>query len=330
LCLPPRLIKVRNDQLDNQENDFYEALYTQSKTRFMAFVEEGTVLNNYAHVFDLLLRLRQAVDHPYLVLHAKDRDSDKGSEWCVVCQEPCDDPLISKCKHSFCRPCAETYSQNSVDGNAKCPECHKSLTIDLRQKSKSALTPKKDKTILQRVDLTNWRTSTKIEALMEELTKIKDGNGNAKSLVFSQFVNFLDLIEWRLKLAGFNCVKLDGRMRVDQKNFVIDKFNNDADTTIFLISLKAGGIALNLTVASNCFLMDPWWNPAAEFQAIDRIYRLGQYKCISVTRFIIPDSIEERIMQLQEKKHLLFNSTVGNDADALARLSVDDLKFLFH
>jgi DNA repair protein RAD16 len=84
-----------------------------------------------------------------------------------------------------------------------------------------------------------------------------------------------------------------------------------------------------LTAASQCFLLDPWWNPAAEFQAIDRVYRLGQFKCISVIRFIIPNTIEDRIMQLQEKKHLLFNSTVGMDQDALARLSLGDLKFLF-
>jgi DNA repair protein RAD16 len=123
------------------------------------------------------------------------------------------------------------------------------------------------------MQIANWRSSTKIEALMEELTRTKEKYPNRKSLVFSQFVNFLDLIEWRLILGGFKCVKLDGRMNAIQKDLAIHKFNNDPDVTVFLISLKAGGIALNLTVASHCYLLDPWWNPAAEFQAIDRIYR---------------------------------------------------------
>jgi DNA repair protein RAD16 len=97
-----------------------------------------------------------------------------------------------------------------------------------------------------------------------------------------------------------------------------------------LISLKAGGVALNLTVASRIFLMDPWWNPASEYQAIDRTHRLGQRKPIIATRFIIANSIEERILKLQEKKKLVFDGTVGGDASSMVRLTVDDMRFLFH
>ena len=120
------------------------------------------------------------------------------------------------------------------------------------------------------------------------------------------------------------------------------------ENTIFLVSLKvgtehvyhqsdnaltdriqAGGIALNLTEASQVFIMDPWWNPAVEDQAMDRIHRLGQYRPIRVTRLIVENSIESRIVQLQEKKQTLFQSTIGKDAKALARLTEDDLRFLF-
>eukprot|EP01114_Cavostelium_apophysatum_P014442 TRINITY_DN3755_c0_g2_i1.p1 TRINITY_DN3755_c0_g2~~TRINITY_DN3755_c0_g2_i1.p1 ORF type:complete len:774 (-),score=262.66 TRINITY_DN3755_c0_g2_i1:93-2366(-) len=330
LCLPPRYIRIRYDELDEEENDFYTALYSQSKTKFDSFVAQNTLLNNYAHIFDLLLRLRQAVDHPYLVLHAKEgQASSEATKWCALCQDPVEDPVTARCSHTFCRTCAENYVNAGLSND--CPVCKKPLTINLSGGDDVKVNKKKKEvSILQRIDLTNWRSSTKIEALLEELTKMKATDPNAKGLVFSQFVNFLDLIDWRLKLAGFKCVKLDGRMNMLQKNAAIEAFNNDPETCVFLISLKAGGIALNLTAASYCFLLDPWWNPAAEFQAIDRIYRLGQYKCINVVRFIIPNSIEDRIMQLQEKKHLLFNSTVGMDSDALARLSVADLKFLFH
>jgi DNA repair protein RAD16 len=94
-------------------------------------------------------------------------------------------------------------------------------------------------------------------------------------------------------------------------------------------SIQAGGIALNLTEASHVFVMDPWWNPAVEDQAMDRIHRLGQRRPIRITRLIVENSIESRIIQLQEKKTALFQSTIGKDADALARLTEEDLRFLF-
>ena len=108
------------------------------------------------------------------------------------------------------------------------------------------------------------------------------------------------------------------------------RFNEDPDIKVLLVSLKTGGVALNLTVANYVYIMDPWWNPAAEMQAIDRVHRIGQNKPIFATRFIIKDSIEERILKLQEKKQLVFDGTVGGDASSMARLTVDDMRFLFH
>lgn len=98
---------------------------------FDAFVDSGTVLNNYAHVFDLLLRLRQSVDHPYLVLFSKGDSTAGGNYWCSLCQEPSEDPIMSKCKHIFCRSCMENYVQVAM--KTKCPDCHVTLTIDLEQ-----------------------------------------------------------------------------------------------------------------------------------------------------------------------------------------------------
>jgi DNA repair protein RAD16 len=148
LCLPPRNIYIRNDYLNAEENDFYESLYSQSKTKFMGYVEEGTILNNYAHVFDLLLRLRQAnyqtfnshanhfilqaVDHPLLVLYAKDKAGGKEvHDWCSICFEPAEGPVRSKCKHAFCRGCIENYLGNSEGEKKVCPECKRQLTINL-------------------------------------------------------------------------------------------------------------------------------------------------------------------------------------------------------
>ncbi len=100
---------------------------------FDAFVDEGTILHNYAHVFDLLLRLRQAVDHPYLVLHSKER-GEEAHQWCKLCHEESEDPIESNCKHTFCRGCITNYVQTSKD-TPGCPECNVPLTIDLNQKT---------------------------------------------------------------------------------------------------------------------------------------------------------------------------------------------------
>lgn len=124
-------------------------------------------------------------------------------------------------------------------------------------------------------------------------------------------------------------VKLDGRMGPQERDTVIRKFMKDPSVTVFLVSLKAGGVALNLTEASRVYVMDPWWNPAAEDQAFDRIHRIGQHRPIRITRMIIENSIESRILLLQDKKKALFDSTIGKDQNAVGKLSEEDLQFLF-
>ena len=158
----------------------------------------------------------------------------------------------------------------------------------------------------------------------------------------------------RQALGRVKCVKLNGGMTVAARDAVLAAFREDPDVQaglallcppslpspprrtplvspgqVILISLKAGGVALNLTVASHIYLMDPWWNPAAEYQAIDRAHRLGQHKPIRAVRFVVRNTVEERILRLQDKKRLVFEGTVGGDAAALGQLSEEDLKFLF-
>ncbi|RVW38854.1 DNA repair protein RAD16 [Vitis vinifera] len=154
-------------------------------------------------------------------------------------------------------------------------------------------------------------------------------DGSAKGIVFSQFTSFLDLINYSLQKSGITCVQLVGSMSMAARDAAISRFTNEPDCKIFLMSLKAGGVALNLTVASHVFLMDPWWNPAVERQAQDRIHRIGQYKPIRIVRFVIEKTIEERILKLQEKKELVFEGTVGGSSEALGKLTEADLKFLF-
>ncbi|KAI9218748.1 SNF2 family N-terminal domain-containing protein [Blastocladiella britannica] len=334
LGLPPRHVSIRRDMFSPDERDFYSSLYSESKRQFSTYVAEGTVLNHYANIFQLLTRMRQAADHPCMIT-SKLETSATGVAICGLCHEPAEDPVAARCKHVFCRLDVQNYLETyGSSGDIKCPVCFSRLVVDLDASAVEVTTAEVAKkaassSIVSKIDMEHWRSSTKIEALVEELTRLQRQDHTIKSIVFSQFTQFLELIAWRLRRAGFVLVKLDGRMGIDQRDAAVRAFMTNPHVTVFLVSLKAGGIALNLTQASQVFLMDPWWNGAVQDQAIDRIHRLGQYRPIRITHIIIQDSIEERIIQLQEKKRALFESTVGRDPAALARLSEDDLKFLF-
>ncbi|KAF9099278.1 DNA repair protein rad16 [Mortierella sp. GBA35] len=341
LGLPPRKMTVARYLFNEEEEDLYESLFSDTKRKFSTYVEQGTVLNNYANIFELLTKMRQMVDHPDLVLK-KIKPGQVGlpeTLVCAICLEEAEDPIVSKCHHLFCREDADQYITSSSIEAPECPVCHIGLSIDLQQPTyvkdeTEADAEVRHKTfartsIVNRINMDTWRSSTKIEALVEQLYKLQREDRSTKSICFSQFVTFLDLIKWRLEKAGFKCVKLDGHMTPFQRDASIKKFSNDPTVTVFLISLKAGGVALNLTAASRVFICDPWWNPAAELQAMDRIHRIGQYRPILITRLIIENSIESRILQLQEKKQAMVDSTIGKDPAALARLTPEDLRFLF-
>ncbi|RUP44527.1 SNF2 family N-terminal domain-containing protein [Jimgerdemannia flammicorona] len=222
LGLPPRTIVVRRDLFNEEEEDMYDSLYSDSKRKFSTYVQEDTVLNNYANIFELLTKMRQCVDHPDLVLK---RQSAAGAALankqlvCGICQDPPEDAILARCKHVFCRECCAQFLQSYLDEDdasaaPDCPVCFSKFAVDLSQPTYEL--PKVNggeeggrhtgfarTSIVNRIDMSTWRSSTKIEALVEELTGLRKEDSTVKSIVFSQFVNFLDLVNWRLKRAGF-------------------------------------------------------------------------------------------------------------------------------
>lgn len=195
----------------------------------------------------------------------------------------------------------------------ECPVCHLEISIDLEAEAIESPEDAKTKRqgILGRLDIDNWRSSTKLEALVEELSNLRQKDATIKSLVFSQFVSFLDLIAFRLQRAGFNICRLEGGLSPQARDATIKHFMNNTHVTVFLISLKAGGVALNLTEASRVYMMDSWWNPSVEYQAMDRIHRLGQKRPVEVIKLVVQDSIESKIVQLQEKKLAMTEVSTG-------------------
>lgn len=340
LGLPPKIVVIRKDKFNSEEKDLYKSLYSDSKRQFDDYVSKGVILNNYANIFTLITRMRQMADHPDLVLKKSDFTSSSNHNnaalICFLCNEEAQDPIETKCHHIFCRLCINEYvSSFSGNKNAlKCSVCHIGLSIDLKQPTYEFDSDQiKKLSIINKIKFGshsgNWKSSTKIEALLEELYRLKSDRITIKSIVFSQFTSMLDLIDWRLKKAGFNTVRLQGSMTPQQRDSTINYFMDNINSEVFLISLKAGGIALNLCEASHVFIMDPWWNPSVEWQSMDRVHRIGQRRPIKITRFCIEDSIELKIIELQEKKANMINATVNFDDAAISRLSPDDLQFLF-
>jgi superfamily II DNA or RNA helicase len=166
-------------------------------------------------------------------------------------------------------------------------------------------------------------TSSKLSALLELLEETIDGGHRA--LVFSQFTTMLDLIAAALEDAGILFCRLDGSTK--NREEVVDRFQSDERVPIFLISLKAGGMGLNLTAADTVIHFDPWWNPAVEAQATDRAHRIGQKRVVTSIKLIARDTVEERVLRMQEKKRELLEGTVDADA-ALERLTTEDLQEL--
>jgi SNF2 family DNA or RNA helicase len=180
--------------------------------------------------------------------------------------------------------------------------CHPSLVSVEFKKAKSAK-------VLALLDL--------VEPIMEEGNKV---------LVFSQFVSMLKLLQGELKKKKWKQYFLGGE--TENRGELVRTFQDDPDGAVFLISLKAGGFGLNLTAASYVALFDPWWNPAVENQAIDRTHRIGQTSHVMAYRFLIKNSIEEKIRLLQKQKSALAEDVLGEERFAQS-LTLDDLRYLF-
>ncbi|KAJ9291414.1 hypothetical protein DTO021C3_1214 [Paecilomyces variotii] len=317
--------------------------------------------------------------------------NDAGGE-CPICSEdPMIDPAVTACWHSACKKCLQDLIRHQTDKGEtpRCFSCRAPVTSRdifevVRHKSPNTTptgedlyssTPPSSASPAPRISLRrvnpfspSAQTSAKIHALMDHLTRLPQ---NEKSVVFSQFTSFLDLISPQLTRAGIAHVRLDGTMPQKARAEVLSQFTRtdtfdeedmedieDPDNAhkkrapcqnsamsktssappgrpnVLLISLRAGGVGLNLTAANHVFMMDPWWSFAVEAQAIDRVHRMGQLREVSVTRFIAKNSIEGRMLQVQERKMNIAGSLglrIGGDGGDEERKKerIEELRLLF-
>ncbi len=168
--------------------------------------------------------------------------------------------------------------------------------------------------------------SIKLDELSRE---ISENIGQHKALIFSQFLGMLSLIKEKLKEQNVPFEYFDGSTSATERERAIQNFQNNDDCRVFLISLKAGGVGLNLTAADYVYIVDPWWNPAVEQQAIDRTHRIGQTKNIFAYRMICVDTIEDKILQLQERKRILAKELIADESSFVKTLTKADVEYLF-
>ena len=175
----------------------------------------------------------------------------------------------------------------------------------------------------------DWQTSTKIEKALELIERIVNDT-DEKVIIFSQWTSFLDVLEVAIDNKEWGYERYDGSMRAGDRANAVDNFKGNKNVRMMLISLKAGNAGLNLNCASQVIILDPFWNPYIEEQAIDRAHRLGQERTVQVHRILIEDSVEDRIVALQEKKRELISQALDENAgQAVSRLSQRELAYLF-
>ncbi|KAK3777641.1 hypothetical protein RRG08_021753 [Elysia crispata] len=247
---------------------------------------------------------------------------------CAICLDSIRRGVITACAHVYCRPCIEAVIENEQP-NPKCPLCRAELSkgqlIEApaenkrRGEDQNECGNAEERSAIEEEAESmwptpeTWQSSAKIDALMKGLIQLREQDPKIKSIVVSQFTSLLDLIEIPLGMQGFHFARLDGCMSASERVQAVEEFSaqNCSAPTVFLLSLKAGGVGINLTAASRVFLMDPAWNPASEEQCFDRCHRLGQTKDVVVTRFVIDDTVEDRMLELQEKKRQLMKGAFG-------------------
>ncbi|QLL30525.1 hypothetical protein HG536_0A03430 [Torulaspora globosa] len=239
--------------------------------------------------------------------------------------------VFLECGHAFCQPCIEDYLdfQKQKKLEMRCPNCRElfrtKFLLTLCQDSEGNFTF---------VPYNESSKPAKILALLKHLKLLQDTAAGEQVVVFSQFSSYLDILERELSNAFppnvAKIYKFDGRLNLKERSSVLQEFSvkDLSRQKILLLSLKAGGVGLNLTCASHAFMMDPWWSPSMEDQAIDRIHRIGQTNNVKVIRLIMENSIEEKMLHIQERKRTI-GEAVDADEDERRKRRIEEIKMLF-
>ncbi|XP_033759478.1 helicase-like transcription factor [Pecten maximus] len=365
--LPDRKVFVEHIKMTEDERNVYEAMQNEGKVIVSKYFKQGTLLHNYGEVLAILMRLRQMCCHPLLIakaaaavkevlenLPAASTSGNDGlstevreklistllmvlgsgsDEECAICLDTLKEPVITHCAHVYCHNCIAAVIKTD---KPKCPLCRGDVDENKLLEVPPEQLQEPEECEDDMITPENWKSSSKVDAVINALLTLRDEDNTIRSVVVSQFTSLLTLLEIPLRAQGFRFTRLDGTMNLKMRMRAVEEFMDPSPVapTIMLLSLKAGGVGINLTSASRVFLMDPAWNPAAEEQCFDRCHRLGQKRDVIVTKFIVDDSVEVRMMELQEKKRKLMQGAFGaskkETAEQRRQNRIKDIKSLMN
>ena len=364
--LPDKDVQLRFVTFPNSQHKvIHETLFQTAQIAFQATLQGGDAeaLKNYTSVLETLLRIRQACCSGVLVpkerleraeqvlseiegRDGKPLSAEEGRALlaklkgtfeeedveCAVClceMEESVAVILRSCSHVFCQICIARVAAGS---HSDCPLCrHPFSARDMIQKSAAskAVDSSTDTTVSVSQYMERLGASPKIVALLEAIGEMKPGE---KGVVFSQFTMFLDEIEKHLDANELTYTRIDGKKTAIQRIEAMKSFGSESDgPTLILCSLHAAGTGINLTRANHIYMMDTWWNKSVELQAMDRVHRIGQQKNVRVVRFVMADSIEERMVSLQEAKAAIAKGSMEKlKPEEVRKARVADLKSLFN
>ncbi|KAJ5398775.1 hypothetical protein N7465_009264 [Penicillium sp. CMV-2018d] len=321
LKLPEMTSRIIRIKFNAHEQEKYSAFQTEAQGALLDFKDKDGK-TKYSHLLEVLLRLRQVCNHWALCKNRVDKLMSmleehkvvpltpenvralqemlqlqiESQEMCAICLDNLEQPVITACAHSYCRGCIEQV----IERQHKCPLCRADINETNTLVSPAVELGEDTDTVEADPD----SPSSKIETLVKILTAQGQAPGT-KTVVFSQWTSFLDLIEPQLEQRGIKFARVDGKMQSVKRDNSINSFSNDPECTVLLASLSVCSVGLNLVAANQVILCDSWWAPAIEDQAVDRVYRLGQKRETTVWRLVMEDSIEERVLAIQERKRSL-------------------------
>jgi SWI/SNF-related matrix-associated actin-dependent regulator of chromatin subfamily A3 len=335
LKLPELSEYVHRIDFLEHEQEKYKSLVAEAQGTLVKYrAQQATVGVNaakeYRFLLEILLRMRQVCNHWKLCgegrIKALSAMGDQvmldltpenkrllqemlqltidAQDDCPVCMESMsNDPVITVCTHAYCYPCIERV----IETQHKCPMCRSELkSVDqLVRPAAEANT---------QLDIDENESSSKIETLLQILGASRNKDPTTKTVIFSQWTTFIDVVQVQLAKHGFKFVRIDGSMPPHARDASVAALENDPECTILLASLAVCSVGLNLVAANQAILADTWWAPAIEQQAIDRIHRLGQKKETTVFRLVMNGSIEEEVLKIQEEKMKLMTLAFAEKA----------------
>ncbi|KAG6009396.1 hypothetical protein E4U54_008571 [Claviceps lovelessii] len=319
LKLPPKKEYLHHVTFHPEEKRRYDALLDEARGALAEYQAKAAGRNGQIQgVLERLLRLRQTCNHWMLcqdrinqvmksledqvVVPFDEKNTSllrqalrlyiDNQEDCAICYEIPTDPVITNCKHVFCRACIS----RAIEIQHKCPLCRNKLSEDC------LLEPAEETAFDENFDITTQ--SSKTQAAMQ-IIRATLNNPGSKIVIFSQWTSFLNIVQNELDNAGIKYCRVDGSMNAERRDAAIRALDTDAETRIMLASLAVCSVGLNLVSADTVILLDSWWAPAIEDQAIDRVHRLGQTKETTVWRLVVEGTVEDRVLDIQQEKRKL-------------------------